>query len=104
MKNNDTRSRRYVYVRARLLRHGREVAAVEAPAGNLFTPEELAGLDRLGVQGRITPAGSDGRNLRLEPGQNLEYMVVMTRLPADYSPDRYSVTVEVSQAELRDGP
>jgi hypothetical protein len=104
VKNQDTRPRRYIYVRARLLKHGREVKQAEAPAGNLFSPELLATLDRKALQGKMNPGGRDRRNLHLEPGQNLEYMVVMFGLPPDYSPDRYAVTAEVSQAELPEGP
>jgi len=101
VKNNDTRVRRYVYVRARLRdKRGRDVLTAEVPAGNIFSLDELRGLSKRDLDGRINPGGRDGRNQKVEPGQSLAYMVVLVGPPPDYSAGRYDVAAEVSQAEL----
>jgi hypothetical protein len=56
-----------------------------------MTPEQM--------RAQLNPAGSDGRNARVEGGQSVAYMAVFTNVPADYDPTRYSVTVEISQAQ-----
>jgi len=105
VRNNDTRTRRFVYVRAQLMDiHGRKVIGVESPAGNVFTTEQLAALTPTRLNASINPAGRDGSNARLEPGQSVAYMVVITTIPFDYDPAKYKVHVEVSQAELFYGP
>jgi hypothetical protein len=75
-------------------------AKAEAPAGNVFSAEQLANLTKTSLASRWNPAGSDGKNAKLEPGQVEAYMVVLTDLPPDYSRATYSVAVTVSQAEL----
>ena len=105
VRNNDTRTRRFVYVRATLKDiHNRTVTSIETPAGNVFTVEQLASMTRSRLASSINPAGRDGSNARLEPGQSVAYMVVVTTVPHDYDPTRYSVVAEVSQAELYEGP
>jgi hypothetical protein len=101
VKNNDTRTRRFIYVRVWLLdARGQKVLSAEAPAGNLFSKEQLAGLDRTSIQSHLNPGGSDGRNQRVEPGQTVAYMVVLSGLPPGFSLAEYTATAEVSQAEL----
>ncbi|MBW2530492.1 MAG: DUF3426 domain-containing protein, partial [Deltaproteobacteria bacterium] len=105
VKNNDTRTRRFVYVKVTLLdNHGRKVTSVEAPAGNVLSAAQLAELSSRRLRSSINPAGRDGSNARLEPGQSVAYMVVITTVPHDYSPTEHSVRAEVSQAELFLGP
>jgi predicted Zn finger-like uncharacterized protein len=101
VKNNDTRDRRYIYVRAQLKdHHGRLIVSVEAPAGNLFTKEELSKLTPSGLEAQLNPAGRAKENARVAGGQMIDYMVVIANKPEDYSAERYSVVVEASQAEF----
>jgi hypothetical protein len=101
LKNNDTRPRRFISVRARLRdRHHRDVVVAEAPVGNVFTKVELLQLTKASLQARMNPAGRDGRSARIDPGRSVPYMVYLTGVPGDYSPSKYHVVVEVSQAEV----
>ena len=105
VRNNDTRTRRFIYVKATLKDgHDRPVTTEKAPAGNIFTPEQLGQMTQLKLRSTQNPAGTDGSNARLEPGQSVAYMVVITRVPHDYTPSKYTVHSEVTQAELYDGP
>jgi len=105
VRNNDTRSHRYVYVRATLRdNHGRKVTSVESPAGNVFSAEQLASMARLRLASSISPGGRDRSNARIEPGQSVAYMVVLTMVPHDYDSSKYKVEAEISQAELYEGP
>ena len=101
IKNDDTRMRRYLYVRASILdNHGRRVASVESPAGNMFSKEELSTLSRTQLNSHVNPAGKDGRNAKIAPGDNVAYMVVITEVPADFSRTKYRVIAEISQADV----
>jgi hypothetical protein len=101
IKNDDTRLRKYIYVRASLLdSHGRRVAGGEAPAGNMFSKEELGRLSKTQLTSHVNPAGKDGRNAKIAPGDNVAYMVVITEVPADYSRTKYRVTAEISNADV----
>jgi hypothetical protein len=101
IKNNDTRARKFIYVKAILKdHHDHTVVTDEAPAGNMFSKEELATLTKSQILSHLNPAGKDGRNARVQPGDSVAYMVVITDLPADYSRAKHHVTIEVSQAEV----
>lgn len=105
VRNTDTRTRRFIYVRAIVEdNHGRKVTSVEAPAGNVFSKEQLAKVTKAKLSAQLNPAGRDGRNAKLESGQSIAYMVVVTSVPHDYSPTKYTSRTEVSQAELYDAP
>jgi hypothetical protein len=105
VRNNDTRTRRFIYVQATVLdNHMRPVTTERAPAGNIFSVEQLASMTPLKLRSSLNPAGSDGSNARLEPGQSVAFMVVVTKVPHDFTPARHRVHVEVVQAELYDGP
>ena len=100
VKNNDTRPRRFIYVKVTISRHGTDVASSSAPAANIFTSEQLAKMTKAGMLGRIVSRGQDGSNARLEPGQSVDYMVVITKVPPDFSPTRYSAEARVTEAEV----
>jgi hypothetical protein len=101
IKNNDTRARKFIYVKAILKdHHDHTVVTDEAPAGNMFSKEELAKLSKSQILSHLNPAGKDGRNARVQPGDSVAYMVVITDLPADYSRAKHRVTIEISQAEV----
>ena len=100
VKNNDTRTLRYIYVKAWLTRHGRKVTSAEAPAGNTFTVEELTKLSKAQAMGRYNPGGANKGNSKVEGGDKLKYGVIISPLPGDYTPERYDVEVVASKAEL----
>jgi hypothetical protein len=105
VKNNDTRARKFIYVRASLKDgHDRTVARAEAPAGNVFSKTRLAQLSPTKLRSSMNPAGRDGRNAKLEPGETVAYMVVFTAVPHDYSATEHEVEATVSEAELYAGP
>lgn len=100
VKNNDTRTLRYIYIKAWLTRHGRKVISAEAPAGNTFTVEELTKLSKAKAMGRYNPGGANLSNRKVEGGDKLKYGVIISPLPGDYTPERYEVEVVASKAEL----
>ncbi|MCC6750267.1 MAG: hypothetical protein IT371_21560 [Deltaproteobacteria bacterium] len=104
IKNDGAVPRRYIYVRGLLRRSGLTVIRREIPAGNVFAAEQLGKLSPDGLEARLNPAGSDGRNARLTIGQSVAYMVVLAPLPEDYAPERYDVAAEIARAELCDPP
>ncbi len=104
VKNNDTRTLRYIYVKAWLTRHGRRVTSGESPAGNHLTVEELGKLSKSQALARLNPEGLNGGNRKVEGGEKLRYAVIITPLPGDYTADRYKVVVVGSKAEIFLGP
>ncbi len=77
---------------------------MEAPAGNVFSREQLSKLTKNKLAAKLNPAGRDGRNAKLEAGQSVAYMVVITTIPANYGPNKHTFSAEISQAELLHGP
>lgn len=105
VRNTDTRTRRFIYVRAVLKdNYGRKVMKVEAPAGNVFSREQLSKLTKNKLASKLNPAGRDGRNAKLQAGQSVAYMVVITTVPPNYAPTKHTFSAEVSQAEILHGP
>ncbi len=101
IKNTDTRARKFIYVRALLKdNHGRNVVSDEAPAGNMFTEEQLAQLVKSRLMANMNPAGRDGSNAKLEAGASIGFMVIITDVPESYSSSKYMVSVEISQVEF----
>ena len=100
VKNNDTRSRRFIYVKVTVSHHSRPVVSGTAPAANIFTVEELARMTRAEMQGRIIPKGKNGGNARIEGGKSVDFMVVLTKVPPDFSPADYTAAAEVTEAEV----
>ena len=100
VKNNDTRTLRYIYVKAWLTRHGRKATSSEAPAGNTFTVEELTKLSKSQAMGRYNPGGLNKVNVKVQGGDKLKYAVIISPLPGDYTPERYDVEIVPSKAEL----
>jgi hypothetical protein len=102
VKNVGTRTRRFIYLRASVKRNRHVIAIEEAPAGNLFSRAELAQLTKRRLQASLNPAGRQGRNARVAPGESVAYMVVITGLPNGFDLSQHRVVAEVSQAELTD--
>lgn len=100
VKNNDTRARRFIYVKVTVSRHGRPMVSGTAPAGNIFSGNQLAKLTKAEMLGRITSRGQDGSNARIESGRSVDFMVVLTRVPHDFSPASYTAAAEVTEAEV----
>lgn len=99
--NKSERARKYIYVKALIKdRHGRTMGSEEAPADNIFTKEQLAKFSKTQFVAHFNPAGQQKRNMKLDPGQSIPYMVVLTTLPADYSAEKYLITTELSQVEF----
>lgn len=103
IKNVGTKTRRFIYVRAQIKRGSRVVASAEAPAGNLFKRAELAQLTRKQLHASLNPAGQQGRNARIEPGESVAYMVVIWDLPPDFLLSEHEIVADVSQAEIYEG-
>ena len=100
VKNNDTRARRFIYVKVTVSRHGRPVVTGTAPAANVFTGSQLSRMTKAEMLGKITSKGQNGSNARVEGGKSVDYMVVLTRVPLDFSPARYTAQAEVTEAEV----
>lgn len=100
VKNNDTRARRFIYVKVTVSRHGRLVVTGKAPAANVFIKANLAKMTKAEMQGRITAGGQDGSNTKVDAGKSVNYMVVLTRVPLDFSPAKYTATAEITEAEV----
>ena len=71
-----------------------------APAANIFSPEKLAKMTKAEMLGRISSGGQNGSNARVEGGKSVDYMVVLTKVPHDFSPARYTAAAEVTEAEV----
>lgn len=100
VKNVGTQTRRFIYLRASIMRSQHVIATEEAPAGNLFNRSELSQLTKRRLQATLNPAGRQGRNARVEPGESVAYMVVITGLPPGFDLSQHKVVAEVSQAEM----
>lgn len=95
-------AKRYVYVRAELRQGDLIVASARAPAGNVFTRDELATMDKESLYSLSNPAGKSGRNAKIAVGGSVEYMVVFTKLPHDYAPSKYKVVTRVDSVEAHE--
>lgn len=104
VRNTGALSKRFIVVRAEIRRGVQVMVMAKAPAGNVFPPEELATLDKESLYSLTNPAGKNGRNAKVAPQQSVEYMVVFTEFPEDFSLDRYQVVAKVDTAELYRGP
>ena len=104
VRNTGALSKRFIVVRAEIRRGVQVMVMAKAPAGNLFPPEEIATLDKESLYSLTNPAGKNGRNAKVAPQQSVEYMVVFTEFPEDFSLDRYQVVAKVDTAELYRGP
>ena len=100
VRNNDTRPRRFLYVKVSLRRYGHVTTHAEGPVANVFSDEELAEMTPRKLLARSNPAGQKGENANVAGGAKLPYLVVITRVPVDYTPDKYRAVAEVSRAEL----
>ncbi|PID39182.1 MAG: hypothetical protein CSB49_01930, partial [Proteobacteria bacterium] len=105
VRNSNMTAVRYLHVSAQLLEGKRIVARAEAPAGNSFTPGELATHDKGSLYDLTNPAGKNGRNTKIAPQRSVDYMVVFTDVPEDFKVGgKYTVKVKVSKAERYEGP
>lgn len=104
VKNTGSTVRRFIYLRAEIRQRDRVIASAEAPAGNLFRRAELGRLTKTTLASLINPAGRQGRNAKVEPGESVAYMVVFTDLPAGFVLAEHEVVARVSKAELNEGP
>ena len=88
------------WLKVTISRHGRTVVTGTAPASNVFAKASLSKMTKAEMQGKITPGGQDGSNSRVEGGKTVDYMVVLTRVPLDFSPAKYTAKAEVTEAEV----
>lgn len=104
LKNVGTITRRFVHVRAMVKRGSRTVGTAEAPAGNLFQRADLIKMTYKQIETAINPAGQQGRNALLKPGESIAYMVVIPDITEPFDPSTHVVQVKVLRAEIAPSP
>ncbi|MBW2730936.1 MAG: hypothetical protein JRH20_01000 [Deltaproteobacteria bacterium] len=104
VRNLRGETKRYVYVRAELRKGRQIVSRARAPAGNVFTRDEFATLDKESLYSTSNPAGKNGRNTKIPVGASVGYMVVFTAVPPDYSPGKYDVVAHIDSVESYEAP
>lgn len=102
-RNNFDHRRNFIRLRGRLLAaDGRSLAERYVYAGNLVTEEDLKNLPPFEIVARLNiKGGQEGRNMKIEPGQEVPFMLVFEKQPVDWVEYRLDL-VGSSPAEPED--
>jgi|GEM_PF-1798053 len=87
VRNSYPDHRNFIRLRGHLLSEdGRTLADRYAYAGNVISEDELRSLSMTEIQSRLNiKGGQDGRNMNIESGQEIPFMLVFDKLPTGMS-------------------
>jgi hypothetical protein len=104
VRNQGEDAKRYIYVRVDLKKGRQVIVSAKAPAGNVFTVNQISTMDKASMNALLNPAGKDGSNAKVVPGGSVAFTVVFTELPEDFAPGKYQFEAKIAQAERYEGP